>query len=125
MASLRDRLNALTRKTHAFAKTTGTWDALVILCLFEHNGLRPHRALREAGEGLPEGRRDRPRTPAMAIGWTDPYLDLGRVLDLQALSIPKGVTTEAFNRSSRVITSAAAVPSRLRTGPWAMIRRPP
>ncbi len=69
---LRDRLNALTRKTHAFAKTTGTWDALVILCLFEPNGLRPHRALREAQEGLPEGRRDRPRTPAMAIGLTDP-----------------------------------------------------
>jgi len=68
---LRDRLNALTRKTHAFAKTTGTWDALVILCLFEHNWLRPHRALREAGEGLPEGRRYRPRTPAMAIGLTD------------------------------------------------------
>jgi hypothetical protein len=28
---LRDRLNALTRKTHAFAKTVETWDALVIL----------------------------------------------------------------------------------------------
>ena len=69
---LRDRLNALSRKTHAFAKTVETWDARVILCLFEHNGLRPHRALREAQEGLPEGRRDRPRTPAMAIGWTDP-----------------------------------------------------
>jgi hypothetical protein len=69
---LRDRLNALSRKTHAFAKTVETWDARVILCWFEHNGLRPHRALREAGEGLPEGRRDRPRTPAMAIGWTDP-----------------------------------------------------
>ena len=69
---LRDRLNALTRKTHAFAKTVETWDARVILCWFEHNGLRPHRALREAQEGLPEGRRDRPRTPAMAIGWTDP-----------------------------------------------------
>ena len=41
------------------------------LCLFEHNGLRPHRALREAQEGLPEGRRYRPRTPAMAIGLTD------------------------------------------------------
>jgi hypothetical protein len=68
---LRDRWNALTRKTHAFAKTTGTWDARVILCLFEHNWLRPHRALREAGEGLPEGRRYRPRTPAMAIGLTD------------------------------------------------------
>jgi hypothetical protein len=30
-----------------------------------------HRALREAQEGLPEGRRYRPRTPAMAIGLTD------------------------------------------------------
>ena len=68
---LRDRLNALTRKTHAFAKTVETWDARVILCGFEPNGLRPHRALREAGEGLPEGRRYRPRTPGMAIGWTD------------------------------------------------------
>jgi hypothetical protein len=68
---LRDRLNARTRKTHAFAKTVETWDARVILCWFEPNGLRPHRALREAGEGLPEGRRDRPRTPAMAIGLTD------------------------------------------------------
>jgi hypothetical protein len=68
---LRDRLNALSRKTHAFAKTVETWDARVILCWFEHNGLRPHRALREAQEGLPEGRRDRPRTPAMAIGLTD------------------------------------------------------
>jgi hypothetical protein len=48
---VRDRLNALTRKTHAFAKTVETWDVLVILCLFEHNGLRPHRALREAGGG--------------------------------------------------------------------------
>jgi hypothetical protein len=43
---LRDRLNVRTRKTHAFAKTTGAWDAWVILCWFEHNGLRPHRALR-------------------------------------------------------------------------------
>jgi hypothetical protein len=68
---LRDRLNALTCKTHVFAKKVETWDALVILCWFEHNWLRPHRALREAGEGLPEGRRDRPRTPAMAIGLTD------------------------------------------------------
>jgi hypothetical protein len=77
---LRDRLNARTRKTHAFAKTAGTWDARVILCWFEHNGLRPHRVLWEAGESLPEGRRDRPRTPAMARG----------ILDLPALSIPKG-----------------------------------
>ena len=43
----------------------------MILCLFEHNWLRLHRALREAGKGLPEGRRYRPRTPAMTIGLTD------------------------------------------------------
>ena len=35
--TLRDRLNALTRKTHAFAKRDATWDALVHLQLFEHN----------------------------------------------------------------------------------------
>ena len=68
---LRDRLNALTRKTHAFAKDTRTWDALVTLCLFEHNWLRPHPALREPAEGLPNGQRYRRRTPAMAIGLTD------------------------------------------------------
>ncbi len=67
----RDRLNALTRKTHAFARQARTWDALVTLGLFEHNGIRPHRALREEAEGLSEGRRYRQRTPAMAIGWTD------------------------------------------------------
>lgn len=44
--ALRDRLNALTRKTHAFAKTHATWDALLSLQLFEHNWLRPHPALR-------------------------------------------------------------------------------
>jgi hypothetical protein len=64
---LRDRLNALTRRTHAFAKR----DALVVGCLFEHNWIRPHRALRERVEGLPGGRRYRQRTPAMAIGLTD------------------------------------------------------
>jgi hypothetical protein len=74
---LRDRLNARTRKTHAFAKTAGTWEARVILCWFEHNGLRPHRALWEAGESLPEGRRERPHLPA--------------------LSIPKGETTFSSN----------------------------
>ena len=68
---LRDRLNALTRKTHAFAKDPRTWDALVTVCLFEHNWLRPHPALREPAEGLPNGRRYRRRTPAMAIGLTD------------------------------------------------------
>lgn len=44
--TLRDRLNALTRKTHAFAKRDATWDALVHLQLFEHNWIRPHRTLR-------------------------------------------------------------------------------
>ena len=70
----------------ANAKTIGTWDALVILCLFEHNWLRPHRALREAGKGLPEGRRYR---PAMAIGLTDHIWTWEEFL---TLSIPKGVT---------------------------------
>ncbi len=66
--TLRDRLNALTRKTHAFAKRDATFDALVHLQLFEHNWIRPHRALR-----LPlntEPRRYQPRTPAMALGLT-------------------------------------------------------
>ena len=68
---LRDRLNAPARKTHAFAKQTTTWDALVLVCLFEHNWMRPHLALRERAEGLPDGRRYRLRRPAMAIGLTD------------------------------------------------------
>ena len=68
---LRDRLNALTRKTHAFAKDPRTWNALVTVCLFEHNWLRAHPALREAAEGLPNGGRYRWQTPAMAMGLTD------------------------------------------------------
>lgn len=39
--TLRDRLNTLTRKTHAFAKRDATWDALIHLQLFEHNWIRP------------------------------------------------------------------------------------
>jgi IS1 family transposase len=35
--ALRDRLNCLTRKTHAFAKDVATWDALLGVALFEHN----------------------------------------------------------------------------------------
>lgn len=42
--ALRDRLHALTRKTHAFATCDQTWDALVFLQLFEHHGIRPHHA---------------------------------------------------------------------------------
>ncbi len=40
-----ERLNALTRKTHAFAKLDATWDALVGLQIFDHNFHRAHRAL--------------------------------------------------------------------------------
>src|SRR5215469_12325234 len=51
--ALRDRLNALTRKTHAFAKRDDTWDALVGLQLFDHNFHRAHQALRlPAADGL-------------------------------------------------------------------------
>ncbi|GHO76427.1 hypothetical protein KSD_41980 [Ktedonobacter sp. SOSP1-85] len=67
--ALRDRLNALTRKTHAFAKRDVTFDALIHLQLFEHNWIRPHHALR-----LPmpaESRRYQPRTPAMVLGLTN------------------------------------------------------
>jgi hypothetical protein len=69
--TLRDRLNCLTRKTHAFAKDPQTWDAAVTLALFEHNWLRSHRALRQAAPDLPHRQRYRRRTPAMAMGLTD------------------------------------------------------
>jgi hypothetical protein len=68
-AALRDRLNALTRKTHAFAKRDATWDALVGLQLFDHNFHRANQALR-----LPGGKdvhRYHRRSPAMALGLTD------------------------------------------------------
>lgn len=68
---LRDRLACLTRQTHAFTKRSTTWDAAVTLALFEQNWLRPHRALREAATGLPNGQRYRRRSPAMAVGLTD------------------------------------------------------
>lgn len=67
--ALRDRLNALTRQTHAFAKRDATWDALVGLQLFEHNFQRAHPALRlPAGEGV---HRYAQRSPAMALGLTE------------------------------------------------------
>ena len=65
----RDRLAALTRKTHAFAKTAKTWDALYGLSVFEHNWLRAHPALSQPST-MP-GRYYERRTPAMAIGLTD------------------------------------------------------
>jgi hypothetical protein len=67
--TLRDRLNALTRKTHAFAKRDAMWDALVSLPLFDHNFHRAHQALKLPSE---EGvRRYRQQSPAMALGLTD------------------------------------------------------
>ncbi len=67
--ALRDRLAALTRKTHAFAKRDATWDALVGLQLFDHNFQRAHRALQLP---LADGRRRyHHRSPAMALGLTD------------------------------------------------------
>jgi IS1 family transposase len=67
--ALRDRLNALTRKTHAFAKRDDTWDALVGLQLFDHNFQRAHRALRlPVADGV---HRYHHRSPAMALGLTD------------------------------------------------------
>ena len=67
--ALRDRLNALTRKTHAFAKRDATFDALVGLQLFDHNFQRAHPALRlPAEDGV---HRYRHRSPAMALGLTE------------------------------------------------------
>jgi IS1 family transposase len=66
----RDRLNALTRKTHGFAKTTTTWDALLDLHVFEPNWLHLHPALRHPVTGVTSRRDDR-RTPAMALCLTD------------------------------------------------------
>jgi len=68
---LRDRLNCLTRKTHAFAKELPTWEAAVTLVLFAHNWLRPHPALRVPLPYAQDGRRYRPRTPAMVLGLTE------------------------------------------------------
>jgi hypothetical protein len=68
---LRDRLNCLTRQTHAFAKRDETWWALVTLCLFEHNWLKPHKSLRQNAVELPDGRRYHQRSPAMALRLTD------------------------------------------------------
>jgi hypothetical protein len=81
---LRDRLNALTRKTHAFAKTADTWDALLGLAISEHNWLRPHPALRRpiVGPTRSQDRRFERRTPAMALGLADrpwTWLDLLRM----------------------------------------------
>ncbi len=76
--TLRDRLNALTRKTHAFAKRDATWDALVGLQLFDHNFHRAHRALRlPCEDGV---RRYHQRSPAMVLGLTDHLWSFQEVL---------------------------------------------
>ncbi len=81
--ALRDRLNALTRKTHAFAKRDVTWDALIGLQLFDHNFQRAHRSLRLLlGEGI---HRSQHRSPAMALGVTD---HLWSLQDLLTARIP-------------------------------------
>ena len=67
--TLRDRLNALTRKTHALAKRDATWDALVGLQIFDHSFHRAHQALRLPFEE--RVRRYRQQSPAMALGLTD------------------------------------------------------
>lgn len=69
--TLRDRLGCLTRKTHAFAKETATWDALFNLTLFEHNWLRSHIALRVPLAEPTNQRRYAQRTPAMALDISD------------------------------------------------------
>ena len=66
---LRDRLACLTRRSHAFAKTAKTWDALFGLAAFEHNWMREHPALSQPSTA--PGRHYERRTPAMAIGLTD------------------------------------------------------
>jgi hypothetical protein len=83
---LRDRLACLTRKTHAFAKTATTWDALLEVALFEHNWLQAHPALRQPAH-VP-GRRYEPRTPAMALGLTE-----HRWTWAEFLSTPVPITT--------------------------------
>jgi hypothetical protein len=85
--ALRDRLNALTRKTHAFAKRDATWDALVFLQLFEHNWIRPHHALRVP---MPdEFQRYQPRTPAMALELTEHPWSWLSFLTISVYTTPK------------------------------------
>ena len=65
----RDRLGALTRKTHAFAKRDATWDALVGLQLFDHNFHRAQQALQlPACDSM---HRYHQRSQAMVLGLTD------------------------------------------------------
>jgi hypothetical protein len=77
----------LTRKTHAFAKTTATWDALLSLALFTHNWCLPHVALRHplaTPEPGPQRRYDQ-RTPALVLGLTDHIWSLTEFLTYPVL----------------------------------------
>ena len=64
---LRERLNGLTRQTHAFAKRVCLWAVVGVLCVFERNWW----CWRARVDGLLDGRRYRRRSPALAIGLTD------------------------------------------------------
>ncbi len=75
---LRDHLNALTRKTHAFAKMDETWDALLSLQIFDHNFGRSHQALRLPH--LTSLGRYLHRSPAMALGISDHIWSLAELL---------------------------------------------
>jgi hypothetical protein len=66
----RDRLDALTRETHAFAQTAVTWDALLDPHVCEQNWLHPHVAVRQPVAA--EGRVYDQRPPAMALHLSDP-----------------------------------------------------
>jgi hypothetical protein len=66
---LRDHLNCLTRKTHAFAKSHRTWRAVVGLEIFAHNWMTQPDALRRPS--MTPGRVYDRRSPAMALGVTD------------------------------------------------------
>jgi transposase-like protein len=68
---LRDRLNGLTRKTHAFAKRVCLWAVVGVLCVFERNWWCLRWCWRARVDGLLDGRRYWRRSPALAIGWTD------------------------------------------------------
>lgn len=81
----RDRLAALTRKTHAFAKRARTWDALFGLSVFEQNWLREHPALSRPSSIIPGRRYDR-STPAMAVGLTDHRWSWREFLSTRAIS---------------------------------------
>jgi IS1 family transposase len=84
--ALRDRLACLTRKTHAFAKDSPTWDAAVTLAIFERNWIQPHRALRQPLTVPDDGRRYQRRTPAMALHLTDHPWSLSECLTRSPVS---------------------------------------